>query len=81
MSDHESAMWLPADVEQMLDELLDTWAHHVQLPSQHEEEINAHLFTVSNDLGCEWWHSLFNHLPFQNTKSFAVSPYLNKRSG
>jgi len=81
MSNHESDLSLPMDVEQMLDDLLDTWAVHVQLSSQLEEELPAHLYTISSDLGCEWWHSLFNHLPFQNTKSFAVSPYLNRRSG
>jgi len=80
MSDYESDLKLPMDVELMLDELLDTWAHHVQLSSLHAEETNTHLFTVSDDLSCEWWHSFFNQLPFHN-KSFIVSPYLYKRSG
>ncbi|MGO4180686.1 hypothetical protein AB4Z45_19040 [Paenibacillus sp. MCAF9] len=80
MSDYESDLKLPSDVELMLDELLDTWAHHVQLSSQQTDEINTQLFTVSDDLGCEWWHSLFNQLPFHH-KSFIVPPYLYKRSG
>lgn len=75
MNNHESELLLSADVEQQLDELLDTWAVHIQLSSQLEEEMNPHMFTISNELGNEWWYSLFNHFPLKNTGSLTSSSF------
>ena len=56
---------LPVHVQRQLDQLLESWAEQIPTPPAQIDLDNDHISIITNDLGYEWWHRLFDQSHFK----------------